>query len=221
MVSLRVRGAWPACLTQRFKTRTNVHTSRWQYSSILRSIRNRKRIWFFWIFFSISSSTTSTLNKWYLGSFHRFHWNSPSTFEIVQSSLSPVALAAFQQLVWVHLLFTKLTQHWFPYCSLFSCICCQDGGWQSRTRHARQTVRAPRFPCRRSTLDEATGFLSEAQANKQPLGPFRTCECLQGALMKQSFIIFTDWYWWGAARLSGSRCSNTAPGLLVWVPTCF
>lgn len=110
-----------------------------------------------------------------------------------------------QQPVGVILLVTKSTQRWFPYCSLFSCVCCQDGGWQSRARHARQTVRAPRFPCRRSSLDEATGFLSEAQANQQPLGPLRTCECLQGALLKRSFIIITDWYWWGAARLAGSR----------------
>lgn len=151
--------------------------------------------WFFWIFFSISTSTTTTtLNQWYLGSFRRFHWNSCSTFRIAASSLRAMAPAALQQLVWVRLLFKKPKRHWSPYCSLFSCLCCQDGGWQGRARHARQAVRAPRLPCRRSSLDEATGFLSEAQAHKQPLGPVRTCECRRGARMKQCFIIITDWF---------------------------
>lgn len=52
----------------------------------------------------------------------------------------------------------------------------QVGDGKSRTGHARAAVRAPRLPGHRRPLDEAAGFLPEAQTHQQPPRPLRTCK---------------------------------------------
>lgn len=52
----------------------------------------------------------------------------------------------------------------------------QVGDGKGRTGHAREAVRAPRLPGHRRPLDEAAGFLPEAQTHQQPPRPLRTCK---------------------------------------------
>lgn len=60
---------------------------------------------------------------------------------------------------------------------LSACVPTQVGDGEGRAGHARAPLRASRLPGHWRPLDEAAGFLPEAQTHQQPPRPLRTCKC--------------------------------------------